>query len=114
MPIMSELKVWWQRRRELSNNPATRRTALVLLLALGALVLPWRGSVEAPAVLGAGQDQGLYAVSAARVLSAPPPVGSTVQAGEELMRLESPDLAFRLKQAEQRERLLAWQLAQQP
>ena len=114
LPILSELKVWWRRRAELRANRATVRTGLVLLLLLGAVLLPWRASVDVPAVLGAAEEQGLYAVSAARVVDAPPPVGSIVQAGQEIMRLESPDLAYQLKQAEQRERLLAWQLAQQP
>lgn len=114
MPVMSELKVWWQRRSELRNNSSTRRAAIALLAGAAIVLVPWQAKVEAPAVLSAVQEQGLFTINAARVVTAPPPVGTPVQAGQELMRMESPDLAFRLQQAEHRARLLAWQFAQQP
>lgn len=114
MPIMSELKVWWKRRHAPRDVFTVRRTMVLLAILLAIVLLPWRGSVRAPAVLGAAQEQGMYAVDAARVVTAPPPVGTLVQVGEEIMRLESPDLSYRLRQAQNRERLLNWQLVQQP
>lgn len=114
LPIFSELKVWWQRRATLQWNRATRRTGLITIVVLGFLLLPWRSDVRAPAVLGAIEAQGLYAVSNARVVSVPVPAGSVVQAGQVLVQLESLDLAYRLVQAQHNEQLLRWQLDQQP
>jgi putative peptide zinc metalloprotease protein len=114
MPIMSELKVWWKRRHTPRDAFTTRRTVVVLLILLAAVLLPWQGSVRAPAVLGAAQEQGLYATGAARVLTAPPPAGTLVEAGQEIMQLESPDLSYRLRLAQNRERMLDWERVQQP
>lgn len=112
-PIMSELKIWWKRRADMRFNTAARRTLLLLLLGIGIVVIPWNRSIDAPAVIGAQQEQGIYAIAAAQVETPPPPLGTRVEAGQEIMRLTSPDLTFSLAQAEQRERLLAHQVAQQ-
>jgi putative peptide zinc metalloprotease protein len=114
MPIMSELKVWWKRRHTPRDRFTVRRAVAVLVILLAVMLLPWRGSIRAPAVLGAAQEQGLYAVSAARVVTAPPRIGAEVETGQEIMTLESPDLSYRLRQAQNRERMLNWQMVQQP
>jgi putative peptide zinc metalloprotease protein len=114
LPIVTELKVWGRNRAAMRWNRATRRSVLIVAALLGVLLLPWRASVRAPAVLQASQAQGLYAVSAARVAGTPVAAGALVQAGEVLVRLESPDLEFRLAQERSRERLLHWELEQQP
>ena len=114
MPMARELRQWWARRGLLRWNRATRRLALLLGATAIVLLWPWQAGVHAPAVLGARQAQGLYAPSAARVLSALPPVGQVVRAGESLLRLQSPDLDARLALAQAREQQLQWQLARQP
>ena len=113
MPIGSELKVWWKLRSNMHWNRVTRRSALICGVLLAALLLPWRSDVRAPAVLSAAEAQGLYAVSAARVVSAPVPAGTEVQAGQVLVQLESPELQFHLEQEQTRERFLHWELEQQ-
>lgn len=114
LPIWNEMRVWYARRGELGWNRATRRTAIVAALLLAFVFVPWRSDVRAPAVAGAADAQGLYAVAAARVVSAPVPVGATVAAGQVLVELSSPDLAYRLAQAQSRARELRWQLDRQP
>jgi putative peptide zinc metalloprotease protein len=114
MPIVNELKLWWKNRALMQWNRATRRSVAIVAVLLAFVLLPWRSEVRAPAVLGAAQAQGLYAVAAARVVSAPLPVGSEVAAGQVLVQLESLDLRFRLDQEQTRERLLHWELEQQP
>ncbi|MYM91806.1 peptidase M50, partial [Rugamonas sp. FT82W] len=51
-PIVGELMLWWRRRAELRWCRASRRSALLLALLTGWLVLPWQAEVAAPAVLG--------------------------------------------------------------
>jgi len=114
LPLWSEVKVWWTARENMHWNYATRRTGAILALILAVLFVPWRSDVRAPAVLGAAEAQGLYAVSAARVLSDPVPVGTQVEAGQVLVQLESPELRFRLDEEQTHERLLQWEVEQQP
>jgi len=112
--MVSEVKVWWTLRADIDWNPATRRSTLICGMVLAMLLLPWRSDVRAPAVMGATQAQGLYAVNAARVVSAPLVAGTAVQTGQILVQLESPELRFHLAQEQTRERLLYWELEQQP
>jgi len=114
MPITNEWKVWWKNRERIRWNHNTRRSAMLLAAVLLILFAPWRNDVRAPAVLGAEQAQGLYAPDAARVISAPLPVGTEVIAGQVLVQLESPDLRAHLEQEQARERLQRWELEQQP
>ena len=114
LPMWSEVKVWWKLREKMQWNHATRRTLAVLGAMSALLFVPWRSDVRAPAVLGAADAQGLYAVSAARVASEPLAVGAQVQAGQVLVQLESPDLRLHLEQEQTRERLLQWEVEQQP
>ncbi|WP_148717616.1 HlyD family efflux transporter periplasmic adaptor subunit [Chitinolyticbacter meiyuanensis] len=114
LPIWRELKQWWQRRRELGWNRATRRTLVLAVVALLVVVLPWRGGVRAPAVLSASESQALYAAETAKLRGAAATEGSRVTAGQLLAQLDSPELDFRLEAARQREAQLRWQVEQQP
>ncbi|MFC5475431.1 HlyD family efflux transporter periplasmic adaptor subunit [Paraherbaspirillum soli] len=114
LPIVAELKTWWRNKDAMHWNRASRRSALIAAALLAVILLPWSSEVRAPAVLGAAEAQGLYAVSAARVVSPPVAVGTEVQAGQVLVQLESLDLRYRLAQEQNRERLLHWELEQQP
>jgi putative peptide zinc metalloprotease protein len=114
LPIVSELNVWWKNREAMHWNRNTRRSVAIFVFLLAIVLVPWRSDVRAPAVLGATEAQGLYAVGAARVTSAPLPVGSQVIAGQVLVQLESLDLRYHLEQEQARERLLHWELEQQP
>ncbi len=114
LPILSEPRVWWQRRAEMRWNRQTKRTIAIAAAALAYLLLPWQQDLRAPAMLDAQEVQSLYAVDAARVASQPVPVGTQVRKGDVLVRLESPDLAYRLARARTREHTLQKMLAQQP
>lgn len=113
-PMWSEVKVWWQRRSEIHWNKATKRSAIGITLILAFLLLPWQGDIRAPAIMGARDAQGLYAVAAAQVAKAPVAAGTQVNAGDILLELHSPDLAFRLDAAKVRAQTLYRLFAQQP
>ncbi len=93
-PVMSELKVWWQRRAEV---PRSRRVVWLLMATgvIGLLLIPWRQDVSAPAVLRAERQQLIYSPLPGRI--AEPPQAGAVQAGGTLLKLDSPDI---LKRAE--------------
>jgi len=113
-PLWSELAVWWARRAELRWNRATRRTAVALALLAAALLLPWQRNVNAPALLGAHETQGVYAPAPAEVVAVSARDGDWVAAGQRLARLRSPELDAELARARVREAALRWQVEQQP
>lgn len=114
LPIVRELKVWWQRRGDLRWQRSTVRSAIVTVLLVLALLLPWQTVVRAPAVLGQAQAQTVYAPRAAQLQALPVHEGMSVAAGAVLARLYSPELDHQLRQAEQQAALLRWQVEQQP
>jgi putative peptide zinc metalloprotease protein len=94
LPIWRELGEWWQRREQ-----AESRKVLITGLGLGTvllvLIVPWRSSVEIPALLEASRTHGLHAPVAARLKAVHVQDGQTVAAGDLLLELDSPDLDSR-------------------
>lgn len=113
MPVASEVKVWWQRRGSLRPNGALVRTMLLLLAGAGLLLLPWQGTVRAPAVLGAIAEQRLSAPAPGIVVYGPAPLRTAVKDGELLARLQSPDLETRMSQVLPGASVASWQVRQQ-
>jgi putative peptide zinc metalloprotease protein len=115
-PIVREARACWARRSALRWRLQTVRSTVLALLVFGFLVLPWHGGIEAPAVFGPLQAQGLYAPQAGYLAQQPLPArdGQKVKAGEVLAVLVAPDLDFKLKQAQADAALLSWQVEQQP
>jgi putative peptide zinc metalloprotease protein len=99
-PVGREIAEWWRARGRVG---VTLNLALALLGMAGLLALafvPWRGTVTAPAVLEAGRHAELYAPIPAKIALLALIDGRAVQAGEALVHLESPQLAFDLRRAE--------------
>ncbi|MCM5679999.1 HlyD family efflux transporter periplasmic adaptor subunit [Schlegelella sp. S2-27] len=113
LPVQREMKAWWQRRGRMRWNAATVRLVLVAGAAAAFVLWPWQSNVRAPAVLGALQTQGLYAPRAAQLLTPLPAAGTRVRAGQELVRLQAPELQAQLALAHAQEQQLRWQLTQQ-
>ncbi len=88
-PFITELRVWNQRRLEITPNRRGWWAGAALLLA-GVTLLPWQGSVHGPGWLHAGQQQVIYAPLAGRLVSLPTARAAT--AGQPLFVLASPDL----------------------
>jgi putative peptide zinc metalloprotease protein len=110
-PIWMEMRALWKLRDRLRFNARTLATiagfaGIVLLLAL-----PWRSSIEAPALLRSARVEAVFApvdggqVSAVRVRN-----GDMVAKGAPLIRLISPDLAYKLAEARSDVTLIEWQL----
>ncbi len=113
-PAWREARVWWARRGDGAWKGAAGRTLFIAGAVLALLCWPWPATVRAPAVWGAQQSQAVYVPYAGRIETELPRAGQRVRAGDELARLASPDLAYRLAVAQAREQQLQWQLTQQP
>ncbi|WDG56020.1 biotin/lipoyl-binding protein [Pseudomonas chlororaphis] len=94
LPIVREWREWWT-RCEQADAPRVLLSGLGLLAALLLVAVPWRGSVEVPAMLEAGRASALHAPVAARVRQVNVSDGQAVSKGQVLVELESPDLASR-------------------
>jgi putative peptide zinc metalloprotease protein len=108
-PIWGELMEWHKRGGTYRWNSASMRTAGAFGLLLLALLLPWRGSVEAPALLRAAEQVQLYAPTGARLEEMTTSPGSPVTAGQVLYRLHDPELSHRLDMVERELVRLRWQ-----
>jgi putative peptide zinc metalloprotease protein len=110
-PVVSELKTWWDRRAEIRLTPRTAMTATGAAAIVLLLVIPWRSSVEAPALLKSQQHVRVFAPDfGARVAAVNVRDGDRVEKGARLMGLLSPDIDYRLQRARIELEILEWQL----
>jgi putative peptide zinc metalloprotease protein len=99
-PIVRELGHWWRLRREVGLNRRVLVTLGLLAVLVGLLAVPWQTRVSGPGLLRAAERGTLYAPRAARVAEVTRTAGADVGAGDVLIRLESPDLAYDIRKAE--------------
>ncbi len=88
-PLITELRVWNERRDEITSHRRACWAAAALFLA-GLTLLPWQGSVHGSGWLHAQRQQVVYAPLAGRLVSLPE--AGKVTAGQPLFVLASPDL----------------------
>lgn len=112
LPVLREVREWWQQRAQ--ARPARLLLgALLLVLPLAVLILPWRGAVQVPALLEASRVAALHAPMAARLKRVLVREEQAVEAGQVLLELESPDLDYRQVIARREVEILQLQLRRQ-
>ncbi|MFA7428659.1 MAG: HlyD family efflux transporter periplasmic adaptor subunit [Rhodospirillaceae bacterium] len=99
-PVASELAVWWKRRRDSRWTRGGVLAAATGAVLLAACLVPWRSAIQVPAVLNAAVVSPLHTPVPGRIEEILVAPGQQVAAGKILIRLSSPDLAFRAAQAE--------------
>jgi len=110
-PILHEAHVWWQRRRDMRMNTRTILTATAAVALVVAFVVPWRSTIEAPALLKSQQHVDVFVPEfGARLVDIAVKHGDRVRAGDVLLRLTSPDIEYRLGQAKTQLETLEWQM----
>jgi putative peptide zinc metalloprotease protein len=111
LPVLSEARVWWRRRREVRWNARTLTTGAVIAAIVALFLIPWRTNIEAPALLKSQQRVEVFMPEfGARVAALETHSGALVQKGAPLLRLTSPDLDYRLKRARSELEILEWQV----
>lgn len=112
-PVWTEAREVWKQRASL--KPRWLRIAALLALVLGSLtLLAWSGESRAPALLMAREETRVYAPVPARVAAVPVRAGQLVEAGQVVLQLEAPDLAYRGRANEVRIRRLNGELSRIP
>lgn len=111
MPVVREALTWWRRRADICWSVRTTLTAAAGI-GLGLLMLvPWRGAVEAPALLKSAQHVDIFAPEfGARIGKVAVREGDSVVTGKLLVQLTSPDLDYKLSRAKTEIEILEWQL----
>ncbi|KAA0680589.1 HlyD family efflux transporter periplasmic adaptor subunit [Roseomonas genomospecies 6] len=104
-PIVSELAAWMAQRRAMRWNRNSVTTLAAVGLLAAAFLVPWRSEVTAPALLHAERQAVLYALHAGQVRTLPEGIGAGLDADAAAFVLESPDLSYRIAQAERQVRL---------
>ncbi len=100
LPLWRESKHWWANRSDYFTTTAARKSAVMLLFLAVLFFLPITRTITAPALLTANQYEQIHAKSDARILVSHLHEGMSVVAGDILLELEMPDLAFELAKAE--------------
>lgn len=104
-PVFNEVKEWWKLRDQITLNPTTRRTLILLAAGVGLLFIPWQNDVSTAAVFKAKSND-LYLHTAGRLVSLKP-VGGVLE-GESVFEFESPALDLRIEEARNRYEELSW------
>ncbi|GAA0783337.1 HlyD family efflux transporter periplasmic adaptor subunit [Marinobacterium sediminicola] len=113
MPIFKELQVWRERRADFNWTPARIACWSLPVLVLLGLLLPFSTSVQVPAVLRAESSQTLFATEDGRIKAVYVQAGDSVEAGQVLLEMASPDLEQQLTQTRDQLQLVELKLSRQ-
>ena len=111
MPVVREMLTWWRRRADIRLNIRTALTTTSAVAVVLLLLVPWRSSVEAPALLKSQQHVDIFAPEfGAQLTSIKVHDGDSVAKGAALLQLTSPDLDYKLGRARTEIEISEWQL----
>lgn len=92
LPVWREIKDWVAMRSRIAESPRSLVTLASAALLLIAVLVPWSGTVRAPAVLEDADLQQLYPLRAARLAAVRVQRGDRVATGTVIAELSAPDL----------------------
>lgn len=110
-PVFGEFTVWMQRREEIMRSRRTAITLGLILMLVAVFILPWDRRVDSQAILTSQESRPILVTEPARVSSVLVINGQSVDAGQLLLKMESPYLEFRLRASEEKARGLKITLA---
>lgn len=111
LPIYKELKIWFQKKDELSLNKKNIRTLFVLLLIVLFFTIPWNNKINMPAVLEAEDYMEIYTPYEAKIKEIHIKNGQKVKKGDLLIEMESLENNFSIKQVEKEIEFLQLELS---
>jgi putative peptide zinc metalloprotease protein len=108
LPVWRELQVLRRKWSDVVATRRSRRSAALLAVVLILAVLPWSFQIHTQGVLKPAQSFPLIATAAGQVVTSPAPTGTAVAKDQELMRIESPDLEWRILAGQARDAAAGW------
>lgn len=112
-PIIKEIAVWRELIKLRKTKLRPRLTWLIPVIAIALLFVPWQTRVLLSGLLSAETEFTLYSPQSAQVQRVLVKEGDSVQAEQVLIELTSPDLDFKINNAERKLAQLRQQLAAQ-
>lgn len=109
-PIAKELHYYWQRTDDMSWTQHSKRIVGVGLVLLMVLILPWKGSISAPALLEYQEHSRYYLPESAKLVESHIMNHQQVQANQVLMRFESPELENKIHQLQYDVKIIRYRL----
>ena len=92
-PIIEAMKEWFVRRKEYRLNKYSASSLAIILFVLLLLFIPWRSSIQVPAVIAPQQHIEVYPGVDGQVLRVAEQ-GSWLKSGDELFAMRNPDLNY--------------------
>lgn len=111
LPIWKEVRMWWDMREKWQGSFASKRSVVLLGLALLWLALPWHSEIGAEGYWQAEPYTRLYPPMPARLAKTLVSEGQSVHRGDVLFVLESPESLAQLAAIESRIKGIKTQLA---
>jgi len=112
-PIRAELEEWFAMRKAILRSRRTAVTAVLSVVAILAVVVPWHGTVVVPAVVELAEQNVFHAPRPARIVRVHAQPGLDVAAGDVLVVMESDEIDQQLRLARSRLKLVAARLSRQ-
>lgn len=112
-PVYREIREWSKLRDKLRFNMNILRSLLVVAGICICVIVPWKGSISAPATLSAIREQQVVVPLASVITTESAADMKKVRAGETLVQLYSPDMEQQLRQVKSSTQVSRWQAAQQ-
>ena len=94
-PIIETCIEWFKRRREMNWNKYSITSFGIIFAVILLLVIPWRATIQTPAVIAPKQHIELYPGVEGKVLYVPEE-GSQLLLGQTLFKMENPELSASL------------------
>jgi putative peptide zinc metalloprotease protein len=96
LPVINEMRIWWQHRRKVERSPLRLLAWFIMLGIVLLALIPLPARVSIPAVLRASQTQLIFAPEPSQIKNLSVKIGDNVTKGQILMELHSDELAFEL------------------
>ncbi|MBF0440037.1 MAG: HlyD family efflux transporter periplasmic adaptor subunit [Magnetococcales bacterium] len=109
-PIWSEIRAWLRPETHVRLNKRTLLSFSVLIGLIVVLFIPWKGSLQAPAVLQREQQVTLYAPMAGQILSRMVEPDTLVAKGQPLLQMVSPELENQMEITRSKIDLSSWKI----
>jgi len=101
LPIYKELKIWWNKKENITLNKNNKISLVVFLAIIFILFVPWNTKINLPAILQVENYTDIYANKASQIAAINFKSGDRVNKGDVLLLLDSPNLSLSIEKCKQ-------------
>jgi len=101
LPIYKELKIWWNKKENVTLNKNNKTSIIVFLILLFIFFVPWNTKINLPAILQVANYTDIYASKESQIVLINFKSGDYVKKGDVLLLLDSPNLSLSIEKSKQ-------------